>query len=130
KSRRGRARERSLALLARRSHPVLSRRDDGDDHGDGGVVDDALGAHAPVDVDVAVGVVERLLALAADAVAAPAEALPAAVVVGDHVLPAVGGVVTGAEPGDRRHLRARRTRAVGAAAARREEAVDPTVPPV
>ena len=67
-------------------------------------------AGAPVDVVAAVRMVDGPVALVAVAEAAPAEVAPAAVVVPDHVVLAVGGVAAGADPGDRRHLGAGRAR--------------------
>src|SRR5439155_9075716 len=74
--------------------------------------------------------VERPLALGARAPAAHAERLPAAVVVGDDVVLPVAGIATGTDPGEGRHLGARRAGVLRATAARAEEAVDGTVPPV
>ena len=90
----------------------------------------ALGAEAPQQIVVLRRVVDGLLALGARAAAAHAERLPAAVVVRDDVVLAVAGIAAGADPGDRRHLGARRARVLRAAAARAEEAVDRAVAPV
>src|SRR3989442_4799458 len=90
----------------------------------------ALGAETPQQVVVLHGEVEGPLALGARAPAAHAERLPAAVVVGDDVVLPVAGIATGADPGEGRHLGARRAGVLRATAARAEEAVDGTVPPV
>src|SRR5207248_1421899 len=86
--------------------------------------------HAPVEVVVARRPVHRFLALIAVALAVAAAGFPAAIVVREDVIAAVGGVVTGADPGDRRDRGARRAGAGAAAAACAEKPVDGAVLPV
>src|SRR5262249_24629868 len=74
--------------------------------------------------------IDRCIAFVAVTEATPARRLAAAVVVGDHVVEPVGRIVTGADPGDGRHLGARRTAVLRAAAAAAKVAVDRAVPPV
>src|SRR5262245_35205795 len=81
-------------------------------------------ARAPVVVVRLERNVQRRVALVAIAETPAARALAAAIVVGDRVILAVGRVVARADPSDERHLRSRRARALRAAAAVAEKAVD------
>ena len=89
-----------------------------------------LTAGAPVEVVGTLRPVDRRVALITLADTAPAIALTAAVVVGNDVVLAIGGIAAGADPGDVRLHRARRAAAGRTAAATTEKTVDGAVPPV
>src|SRR5215467_10895613 len=86
--------------------------------------------HAPVEIVVARGPVDRLLTLVPGAVTGAAVALPAAVVVRHDIVAAVGGVMTRPDPGDGRGRRSGWAGGGGAAATGAQEAIDRAILPV
>src|SRR5258707_7070537 len=86
--------------------------------------------HAPVQVVVARGPIHGLFALVAVALAITAAHLSATVVVRDDVVALIGGIVTGADPGNRRRCRAGGAGVRGAAAAGAKKSVDGAVLPI
>ena len=65
------------------------------------MIDRTLRAQTPVDVIALVGAIHRSVAFVGVAEALATRRLATAVVIGDHIVLAVEGVATGANPGDR-----------------------------
>jgi len=87
-------------------------------------------SRAPVVIVGLARLKERGVALVAIAETSAAAALAATIIIGDDVILAVTGVVTGADPGDGRHVGAGRTRRLRSSATSAQKAVDGAVPPI
>src|ERR1700676_2243653 len=84
----------------------------------------------PVVIVGLAGLKQGCIAFVAIAEASAAGALAAAVVIGNDVVLAVTRVVTGADPGDGRHVRTRRARRLRSAATPAQKPVDCAMPPI
>src|SRR6185312_9880384 len=87
-------------------------------------------AGAPIVVIRLARLKQRRVALIAIAETPAAGALAAAVIIGDDIVLAVRGIVAGADPGDRGHVRAGRACRLRSAAAAAKKPVDGAVAPV
>src|SRR6202166_715362 len=115
--------DRAMSVL------LLINRDTQDDGGGAGIRL-ALGAETPGDFVVFLRPHDRPVALIFLAGTPPPGHAATAVIVRNDVVPLVRGIAAGADPGDGRHLRARRTGIHAAAVTGAQRSVDRAVAPV
>ena len=122
-------RQRQQPAASSQQQDILRRAND---PGRRAVIRDVGGAAAgaPVVVVGLSGLEHGRVALVAVAEAAATGRLATAVVIGDHVILAVAGIVAGAYPGYRGHLGSGRAGRLRPAATAAQEPVDRAVPPV
>ncbi len=94
------------------------------------MVGSTLRTKTPGDVAVPAREIQGFLAFRAVAIAAGAKRFTAAIVVRNQVVPVIDRVVAGANPVNGRGLTARRTAALGTAAATAKRAANGAIPPV